>query len=165
MSGDSETEEKLLEPTNVINKNDSIEEGKEEEDEEHAPETEPLLEIIEEPQTIPSDRKPSIDSIKVSTDPKTLSKNASPITTDPHVQDLVSTECDLKKMRKLHRSKSQNVDDKYAQSIESDDITKSQEDEHYKELTQQPDDFEIGMATGLLPGCVAPAPTPAPSIG
>ncbi|KAG5684823.1 hypothetical protein PVAND_014035 [Polypedilum vanderplanki] len=35
---------------------------------------------------------------------------------------------------------------------------------HQQSLASQDDDYEISMVSGLLPGCVAPAPTPAPSI-
>lgn len=34
---------------------------------------------------------------------------------------------------------------------------------HQQSMSQE-DDFEVAMVSGLLPGCVAPAPTPAPSI-
>lgn len=34
---------------------------------------------------------------------------------------------------------------------------------HQQSMSQE-DDYEVAMVSGLLPGCVAPAPTPAPSI-
>lgn len=34
---------------------------------------------------------------------------------------------------------------------------------HQQSMSQE-DDYEVSMVSGLLPGCVAPAPTPAPSI-
>lgn len=50
--------------------------------------------------------------------------------------------------------------------------SKSNDEQHQKQnlLAQelsmsQEEDYEVAMVSGLLPGCVAPAPTPAPSIG
>lgn len=34
----------------------------------------------------------------------------------------------------------------------------------HQQSTSQEEDYEVAMVSGLLPGCVAPAPTPAPSI-
>lgn len=49
--------------------------------------------------------------------------------------------------------------------------TRSYEEEQQKECLlahqqtlSQDEDYEVAMVSGLLPGCVAPAPTPAPSI-
>lgn len=42
-----------------------------------------------------------------------------------------------------------------------------QQQKHFlanQQSMSQDDDFEVAMVSGLLPGCVAPAPTPAPSI-
>ena len=166
VSADSENEEKMLDQS-TINKNDSIEEGKEgEEDEEPSlPEMLALKEISEETHSSTSDRKPFVQNIV--TNPKTeyiccgeisnevVDKRSKTVESNEN-EEVILVSSEKKKIRKLQRSKSQNVDELYAQSIESEDITKSQEDEHYKELTQQPEDYEIGMSSGLLPGCVAP---------
>lgn len=65
-------------------------------------------------------------------------------------------------------SSTDNVDEATTSRVVT---SKSCDEQHQKQRLlshqqsiSQDDDFEVAMVSGLLPGCVAPAPTPAPSI-
>lgn len=87
----------------------------------------------------------------------------------------IAHEIDTKEMRK---SCSRSIKDESSagDAAAADEAVKSipsaspSRDEQQKSLlahqqsTSQEEDYEVAMVSGLLPGCVAPAPTPAPSI-
>lgn len=73
----------------------------------------------------------------------------------------VAQEIDMK--MKEFRSRSINERDGNSDGSANDQQQKQSFLAHQQSMSQEADD-EVAMVSGLLPGCVAPAPTPAPSI-
>lgn len=81
----------------------------------------------------------------------------------------IAHEIDTKEMRKSC-SRSIKDDSSAGGAAAADEAVKGEEQQQklsylsHQQSTSQEEDYEVAMVSGLLPGCVAPAPTPAPSI-
>lgn len=72
-------------------------------------------------------------------------------------------------MKKKYSQSDDETDKSHSIAGESCPMSKPSNEQHKQMLQQQQsisqeDDYEVAMVSGLLPGCVAPACTPAPSI-
>ena len=72
-------------------------------------------------------------------------------------------------IKKKYSQSDDETDKSHSIGVESCPMSKPSNEQHKKMLQQQQsisqeDDYEVAMVSGLLPGCVAPACTPAPSI-
>lgn len=129
-------------------------------------------------QTVPTEEFPEVSVTTTTINQSDDVRKIADVETQQETK--IAQEIDMK-VKEMRKSCSRSINEKSescAADATADETAKScssfaskfDEQQNKQELLShqqsmsQDDDFEVAMVSGLLPGCVAPAPTPAPSI-
>lgn len=131
-------------------------------------------------QTVPTDEFPEVSVTTATINQADDVKEIAQLNVETQQDTKIAQEIDTKanEMRKLcSRSSHDKEDDALAEEAFKSSLASSRSCDYqhhqqqqkqillaHQQSMSQEEDYEVAMVSGLLPGCVAPAPTPAPSI-